>query len=78
MTRQSGTHVEYSPTGAGGDGPQILRVFGSAIKALWSAVDNGNKVVYVEFGETITEALEREAAAIKPTGAKAANLPSAT
>jgi hypothetical protein len=59
MARQNGNHVEYSPNGAEG-GPQILRVFGSQLKALLSAVESGNKVTFVEHGETLQEALARQ------------------
>ena len=72
MARQNGTWVEYSNR-AQADGlgePRIERTFSSELQALRSAVRDGNATTFVQFGETIAEALER--AARKPSAAKPA------
>lgn len=74
MARQSdsGTNVEYV-TDLGGtiENTRILKVWGSRIRALESAVDAGNKVVFVQYGETLEDALARDLAA-KPKPASSA------
>lgn len=59
MARQLGAHVEYSTLNA--DGERIERVFSSELNALRSAVENGNRAVFIQYGETIQEAIAREA-----------------
>jgi len=64
---KNGTWVEYDDHAT----ERITRTFGSEVNALRSAVTNGNKVAFVEFGETLAEALHRQAPTIKPTAAAA-------
>ena len=67
MPRNPSTWAEYGPAPLPfslqkddhfGESPNVvLRVFGSEVAALRSAVSNGNRVVRLEFGLTIDEAL---------------------
>ena len=68
MPRNPSTWAEYGPAPLPfslqkdephwGDSPSVvLRVFGSEVADLRSAVSNGNRVVRLEFGLTIDEAL---------------------
>jgi hypothetical protein len=68
MARQQGSHVEYDPeklrrdeTGIDRPTPTIVRVFGSKIRALESAVENTNRWIFLLHGETLEEALARKA-----------------
>jgi len=64
----SGTWVEYTvPTLVDEAGATIVRTFGSEVSSLRSAVENGNKVTRVQFGETLAEALTRQATDPEPT-----------
>lgn len=64
MPRNPTTWAEYTTdeiaaTTTGGDVHRIVRVFGSEVAALRSAVANGSRVTRLEYGETIEQALER-------------------
>lgn len=61
MARQNGAYVEYQPESLVDDSTNgtILSVFGSHLAALISAVDHGNKVVWIEHGETLSTAIAR-------------------
>ena len=67
MPRNPSTWAEHTDrpaaTGLPKPASEIVRVFGSEVAALRSAVSNGNRVVRLEFGLTIDEAL---AAADRP------------
>lgn len=67
MPRNPSTWAEYrtdeiAATVTGGDVHTIVRVFGSEVAALRSAVATGNRVVRLEFGETVHDAINRAAA----------------
>jgi len=64
MTKQQndGSWVEYdlaSLIAGHTEEARIVRVFSSEVAALRSAVASGNRVIRVQFGETIQEALAR-------------------
>lgn len=62
MARQNGVWVEHTSTDNAANS-QILRVHSSELKALRSAVDSGNGVTFLEFGETLADGIRREGVA---------------
>lgn len=58
MARENGVWVEYRP-GTNDTEAKIVRVESSEVRALRSAVAAGNRVTFVQFGETLAEALAR-------------------
>lgn len=59
MARSDGDFVEYVPaTDLNSVSPEdvIVRVFGSEVRALRSAVANGNRVTFLPYGTTLAEA----------------------
>jgi hypothetical protein len=65
MPTPTGVWVEFSPAHFDEDqdatlADTIVRAFSSEITALRSAMNNGNRVIQVEFGETIEQAIARE------------------
>lgn len=70
MARENGAHVEYLPDTLMPDNTTgtIVRVWGSEIRALRSAVEAGNRYAFVPYGSTLAEALAAPAKVKPPTG----------
>lgn len=61
MTSRQGTWVTYEPSVKSASGDSLmLATYSSEVNALRAAVDEGNKAIFVEFGETVQQALTRE------------------
>lgn len=68
MARQAGTWVSYEPGSKTLGDSVILSPHSSEVNALRAAVEDGNKVVFVEYGDTIVEAINKAMdAAAAPT-----------
>lgn len=63
-----GTWVEFTAPSTPNDPntAAIVRVFSAETPALRSAVKSGNDVIRIRYGETLAEALKREAAERQP------------
>ena len=69
MARTNGTWVEYTAAlNRDVTVPAILRTFSSEINAWRSAGPNGNLALFVEFGDTVEEAIAKRDAESQTAG----------